>query len=128
MAGAGSTPPLPEVNCAVILFEPMLAAQRRERELIASELGRVKGLFPLLMKHRNGRPWTAYERNELRSQMRAMAYLSPYLLIMVLPGSVVALPALAWWLDRRRQNHRNAAAHQSTRSDDKETSSVQTPL
>jgi len=29
---------------------------------------------------------------------------SPYLVVMVMPGSFVVLPALAWWLDRRRQN------------------------
>jgi hypothetical protein len=26
------------------------------------------------------------------------------LVVMALPGSFVALPVLAWWLDRRRQN------------------------
>lgn len=111
-----------------MLFDPLLAAQRRERELIAGELGKVKGLFPLLMKYRNGRRWTTNERDELIGQMRAMAYLSPYLLVMVLPGSVVALPVLAWWLDRRRQNHRGIPAHQSARSNDKETASAQTSL
>ena len=125
---AGSTRRHPVINVVAMLFDPLLAAQRRERELIAGELGKVKGLFPLLMKYRNGRRWTTNERDELIGQMRAMAYLSPYLLVMVLPGSVVALPVLAWWLDRRRQNHRSAPAHQSARSNDKETASAQTSL
>jgi hypothetical protein len=30
---------------------------------------------------------------------------SPYLAVMVMPGSFIVLPALAWWLDRRRQNN-----------------------
>jgi uncharacterized Tic20 family protein len=36
--------------------------------------------------------------------VRALAHLSPYLVVLVLPGSFIALPVLAWWLDRRRQN------------------------
>lgn len=111
-----------------MLFEPLLAAQRRERELVTCELRKIKGLLPLLMKHRNGGRWTASERADLLGQLRAVAYLSPYLLILVLPGSFVAVPALAWWLDRRRQHRRHSAAHQTARSVNKESASVQRPL
>lgn len=111
-----------------MLFEPLLAAQRRERALITGELCKIRGLLPLLMKRRNGGRWTAGERAELLGQLRAMAYLSPYLLILVLPGSFVAVPALAWWLDRRRQYRRISAAHQSARTANKETASAQRPL
>ena len=82
----------------------VLAAQNRERQQLLGEMVKVRGLMPLLMKSRNGANWTAAERAALQGQLRALAYLSPYLVIMVMPGSFVALPVLAWWLDRRRQN------------------------
>jgi hypothetical protein len=34
--------------------------------------------------------------------LRALSNLSPYLFTLALPGSVLMLPLLAWWLDRRR--------------------------
>lgn len=81
----------------------MLAAQQREREAILAEFVKVRGLMPLLMKKRNGAAWSRAERGELQRQLRALATLSPYLVILVLPGSFALLPVLAWWLDRRRQ-------------------------
>jgi hypothetical protein len=86
------------------LMQKMLAAQNRERKELLSEMVKVRGLMPLLMKSRNGERWTTSERSALKGQLRALAHLSPYLVVMVLPGSFVALPVLAWWLDRRRQN------------------------
>ena len=86
------------------LMQKMLAAQNRERKQLLGEMVKVRGLMPLLMKPRNGERWTGTERIALQEQLRALAYLSPYLVVMVLPGSFVALPVLAWWLDRRRQN------------------------
>lgn len=86
------------------LKQKMLAAQDRERKQLLREMLKVRGLVPLLMKPRNGERWTAAERADLQEQLRALAYLSPYLVVMVLPGSFVALPVLAWWLDRRRQH------------------------
>jgi len=84
----------------------LLAAQNRERQQLLEEMAKVRGLVPLLMKSRNGAHWSAAERAALQGQLRALAHLSPYLVFMVLPGSFVALPVLAWWLDRRRQNRR----------------------
>jgi hypothetical protein len=84
------------------LVHKMLAAQKREREQILAELIKIRGLMPLLMKPRNGERWSTVERAELTGQMRAFAHISPYLVIMILPGSFFALPVLAWWLDRRR--------------------------
>lgn len=86
------------------LMQKMLAAQNRERKQLLGEMVKVRGLMPLLMKPRNGERWTATDRSALKSQLRALAHLSPYLVVMVLPGSFVALPVLAWWLDRRRQD------------------------
>lgn len=90
------------------LVHKMLDAQKRERQQVLAEMTKIKGIMPLLMKPRNGERWTASERTELTAQLRAMAYVSPYLVIMVLPGSFLALPLLAWWLDRRRLQRSDA--------------------
>ena len=84
------------------LVRYILEAQKRERDLVVVKFAQVKGLMPLLMKHRNGELWTHEERIVLKSQLRALAHLSPYIFVMALPGSFAALPVLAWWLDRRR--------------------------
>lgn len=80
----------------------VLAAQQRERTQLIAEFSQVRGLMPLLMKRRNGARWTRNERAELRQQLMAIRHLSPYLVVMALPGSVLLIPMLAWWLDRRR--------------------------
>jgi hypothetical protein len=86
-----------------VVVRRIMDAERRERQAVVAEIVRIHGLMPLLMKHRNGSRWSSQERSELLEQMRALAHLSPYLFVLVLPGSFVALPLLAWWLDRRRQ-------------------------
>jgi hypothetical protein len=80
----------------------MLKALEREKEHLLSEMLQVKGLIPLLMKPRNKQKWTAEDRVELKQQMQRVFRLGPYLAIIALPGSFLLLPALAWWLDRRR--------------------------
>ena len=80
----------------------MLAAQQRERDYVLRVVLKVKGLMPLLMKQRNGQRWSAAERRELKDTLKALSNISPYLLTLALPGSVLMLPVLAWWLDRRR--------------------------
>ncbi|MDP3597706.1 MAG: hypothetical protein Q8S75_12000, partial [Nitrospirota bacterium] len=62
----------------------------------------IQGLLPLLMKPRNGNRWTPAERVQLRCHLRSLTSLSPYLLVLLAPGSFVLLPLLSWWLDRRR--------------------------
>lgn len=84
------------------IVQDMLAAQERERRQITAELVKVKGMMPLLMKRRNGGKWSLDERHQLIEQMHAIAHLSPYLVVLAMPGSFIALPFLAWWLDRRR--------------------------
>jgi hypothetical protein len=39
--------------------------------------------------------------------MKRLSRLSPYLVVVVMPGGFFMLPALAWWLDRRRSRNRN---------------------
>ncbi|RZI45043.1 hypothetical protein EGT07_03255 [Herbaspirillum sp. HC18] len=77
--------------------------QNRERERLLSEMSHMRGLMQLLMKQRNGGQWTEADRRALRLQMRKLVSLSPYMVLFVSPGGFLALPLLAWWLDRRRQ-------------------------
>ncbi len=81
--------------------------QERERKRILAEAVQIKGLMPLLMKHRNGQRWTKEERAELRAHLRHLSDLSPYLVLVVLPGAPLTIPLLAWWLDRRRLRRQN---------------------
>lgn len=85
------------------LVNRMLEAQKRERDVLVREMSQVRGLMPLLMRHRNGGKWSREERQQLVGQLNALAHMSPYLVVLALPGSFVMLPVLAWWLDRRRQ-------------------------
>lgn len=85
-----------------IAFRPFELAARERRHLL-SEMAQVRGLVPLLMKRRNNQRWTPAEIAELRGHMKRLSAISPYLMCFVMPGGLALLPALAWWLDRRRQ-------------------------
>jgi hypothetical protein len=80
----------------------MLQAQKRERDHVLREVLKARGLMPLLMKQRNGSRWTADERRELKDHLNTLSQISPYLVALAVPGSMLMLPVLAWWLDRRR--------------------------
>jgi hypothetical protein len=82
----------------------MVEVMDREKKYLLSEMVQVKGLMPLLMKPRNKQKWSPEDRQEVIIQLRRLSRISPYLAVMVLPGSFIMLPALAWWLDRRRLN------------------------
>lgn len=75
---------------------------------IRSEFNQVKGLIPLLMKHRNGGHWTIEERKILLRDLRALSNLSPYLIPILLPGGIFMLPLVAYLMDRRRNIRKNA--------------------
>lgn len=83
-------------------WRQVASSQRREAQRILAELLATRGIMPLLMKARNGEGWTIAEKEELLGHLRRMAHLSPYLIGLLLPGSVLLLPIYAWWLDRRR--------------------------
>ncbi len=83
-------------------WRQMVSSQRREAGRILAELMETRGIMPLLMKARNGESWSAIEKAQLLAHLRRMAHLSPYLIALLLPGSVLLLPIYAWWLDRRR--------------------------
>jgi hypothetical protein len=83
-------------------WRQMVISQRRQTRRILAELIATRGIMPLLMKVRNGNHWTPDEKVELIRHMRRMVRLSPYLIALLLPGSILLLPVYAWWLDRRR--------------------------
>ena len=82
----------------------------RERHYVIGEIQKVRGLMPLLMKPRNGLRWTRDDRQELTMHLRRLSALSPHLVVLAMPGGMLMLPALAWWLDRRRNRKRDGAA------------------
>ena len=85
-----------------LVFYPFELAARERRSLV-SEMAQIRGLIPLLMKRRNRLPWTLDDRAALRGHLKRLSAISPYLMCFVMPGGLALLPALAWWLDRRRQ-------------------------
>jgi hypothetical protein len=89
------------------VFTSLRDLQERERKRLLAEMVQVKGLMPLLMKPRNKQRWTREDRAELRAHVRRLSDLSPYLVLVVLPGAPLTLPLLAWWLDRRRLQRKN---------------------
>src|SRR5262245_44183580 len=86
----------------------------RERKFMLAEMSQVKGLMPVLMKRRNKQKWSPEDLEEIRGHLRRLSKLSPYLVVMVMPGGFAALPVLAWWLDRRRGRR---AAEQKARAE-----------
>ena len=84
------------------MLKKLYMVAERERKYLVAELSQVGGLMPLLMKPRNTQKWSAEDRLELGIHMRRLQRMSPYIAVMVLPGGFAMLPALAWWLDRRR--------------------------
>ena len=72
---------------------------------VLGEVLQVRGLMPLLMKPRNSQRWTPDDKTELAQHLKRLSQLSPYLAVVVMPGGFLMLPAIAWWLDRRRNRH-----------------------
>ena len=86
----------------VSLLRSFNAMTARERQFLLSEIAQVKGLMPLLMKPRNRQRWSVEDKAELARHLKRLSSLSSYLMVLALPGGLLMLPALAWWLDRRR--------------------------
>lgn len=83
-------------------WRQLLLIQRRELGYTLAELAALRGFMPLLMKVRNGGHWTPEEKEILLEHLRRLSRLSPYFMLLLLPGSALLLPLYAWWLDRRR--------------------------
>ena len=89
---------------APVWFCSFLAGNSREKRRLQDELALMKGAWPLLMKQRRGGTWTPEEKARLKAMVRSASAVSPYLFIWALPGSMVLLPFLAWFLDRQRKH------------------------
>jgi hypothetical protein len=87
-----------------VIVRTVMDMMDRERKYVVGEVAQITGLMPLLMKPRNHQSWTPEEKHQIVTHLRRLSVISPYLVVMVMPGSFIVLPALAWWLDRRRQN------------------------
>lgn len=108
--GASTTVFQTRMKRAPVWFCSFLASNSREKVRLRDELVLIRGAWPLLMKQRNGGKWTPEEKQELKAMVRSASAVSPYLFIWALPGSVILLPFLAWFLDTRRKyrNRKNA--------------------
>ena len=95
---------------APVWFCSFLASNSREKRRMRDELATMKGAWPLLMKQRNGGKWTPEEKEQLSQMVRSASSVSPYLFIWALPGSMLLLPFLAWFLDKRRKRRNQAAS------------------
>lgn len=84
----------------------------REREHLTREIMQARGLMPLLMKPRNKQRWTPEDKQELSRRLRRLSSISPYLVVLAMPGGMLVMPALAWWLDRRRNQRPSGPAMQ----------------
>ncbi len=93
---------------APVWFVSMLAGSNREKDRLRLEMAQIAGALPLLMKQRNGGRWTPEDKDALKKIVRSVSSVSPYLLIWVLPGSILILPFLAWHLDSRRKRRLGA--------------------
>lgn len=67
------------------------------------DLYHIQGFMRLLMKPRNGMPWTAEDKAAIRLHLKSVAASLPMLAVFTLPGGMLLLPLLAWYMDRRKQ-------------------------
>ena len=84
-------------------FCSFLAGNSREKSRLRREMATMKGSVTWLVQQRRQGNWTAQERAHLRDVMRSASSVSPYLFIWVIPGSMLLLPFLAWFLDQQRK-------------------------
>jgi len=86
----------------VVVYRSLRDLTERERLYLTGEIMHARGLMPLLMKPRNKQRWTPEDKKTLVVHIRRLTAISPYLVVLAMPGGMLMLPALAWWLDRRR--------------------------
>ena len=84
-------------------FSAFLAGNHREKTRLKREMATMKGSVVWLVQQRRQGNWTVDERAHLRDVMRSASSVSPYLFIWVIPGSMLILPFMAWFLDRQRK-------------------------
>ena len=77
-------------------------ALTRFKAMLLEQATHAHGFMRLLMKPRNGQPWSAEDKAALRFHLKRFAEVLPALGVFSLPGGALLLPLLAWYLDRRR--------------------------
>jgi len=107
--------PLLAVAAAGPLLPPLALLSARPpldgwRGRAFARLGEVQDFAAVLMKPRNGTPWTAEDRAFLRAGVRTLGRWTPGFLLFLLPGGFVLLGLYAWLLDRRRSRAQEAAS------------------
>ena len=104
MSQIRDNPFLRQLNRLILLLFTVLGAPLSglRKRLLAEILG-IEGLMPLLMKPRNGQLWTRQDLTQLYTHFKRLSAVCSYFIVLILPGSVLVLPLVAWWLDRRRR-------------------------
>ena len=92
-----------------------MSSPPRVKVLVLQEAAHIQGFMRLLMKPRNGLPWSREERTALRAHLKRLGLKLPALALFALPAGSLLLAALAFFLDRRR-GRRSAAATRSVRA------------
>lgn len=95
-------------------FSAFLAGNHREKTRLRREIATMKGSVVWLLRQRRQGQWSMDERARLRDAMRSASAVSPYLIIWVIPGSLLLLPFLAWFIDQRRQQRASTPAEEAT--------------
>lgn len=90
----------------IMIIKSLRDLTAREKMRLRNEITQTRDLMPLLMKPRNKQRWSAADKAQLAQHLRRLSRISPYLVVLVMPGGFFMLPALAWWLDRRRNRVR----------------------
>ncbi|RAR79704.1 hypothetical protein AX018_102526 [Paracidovorax anthurii] len=119
-ASAQPAPAAPRSRCAATRrwgrgdwtpewFCAFLAGNQREQSRFRKELATMRGSVAWLLRQRRQGRWSAEERERLRDVMRSASSVSPYLLVWAVPGSMLLLPFMAWFIDRRRSARERAA-------------------
>lgn len=103
-------PPLHIIRTSALrTYRSVTSLTQREKQRLLAEMQNARGLMPILMKQRNGQRWSSEDRALLRDHLGRLSRLSPYLVLVVMPGGFFILPVFAWWLDRRRMRVRAPA-------------------
>jgi hypothetical protein len=72
------------------------------------EMLQFRGLVPLLTKRRGSHRWSPEDKAEFRVHLARLSHMSPYLVVLALPGSFLMLPILVWWTNRRSRQGSSA--------------------
>jgi hypothetical protein len=78
----------------------------RLKATMLQNVSHIQEFMQLLMKPRNGMPWSAEDKAALRCHLRLIAKALPAFGVFSLPGGMLLLPLLAIFLDRRRMRRR----------------------